>query len=117
MPEPTVTYLSPAWGLVPPKEHASHGVHVRVKFDDDSGPVDVVHNFGLAYGSPVPENDWAYPLVVVTDLAGGPAAPRCTVVPKDGNTLTLARVAAGPGTSLYIDLWIYRHKPSGGWFS
>ncbi len=115
---PAVTYLSPAWGLVPTKEHSGRydAVHVVVTFGDaDTGPVTIHHNLELPFGAPLAEPDWMTPLILVNLLSGGPAAPLHTVNPIDGNSISFGRVASGPGTAAVYDVRLYRgHKPS--WF-
>lgn len=114
----TVSYLSPAWGLVPTQDQAgrSHSVHVRVTFaDEDAGPVTISHNLDLPYGAPLAENKWTAPVVVVNLVSGGSAAPLHTITPIDGNSLSFGRVLMGPGTGAVYDVWIFRgHKAN--WF-
>ena len=117
MAEGAITYIHPAWGLVPLEHHKSHAVHVQVKFDEDSTlPVAVVHNLNLPYGAPLQPPEWHMPLVIVNPISGGPNAPLHTVAIMDGNSLDIGRVAGGPGTAVAYDVWILRHKPDSAWF-
>jgi hypothetical protein len=112
----TVTYFSPAWGLVPPKGKKFSAVHVQVKFEDDSTlPVEIAHNMGLPYGAPLQEPEWIVPTVIVNPIAGGANAPLHVLGIKDGDTLTLGRVAGGPGTAVTYDVWIYHQKVASFW--
>ncbi len=110
----SLTYIHPAWGLVPTKDQAGkfHSVHVRVVFaDDEAGPVTITHNLELPWGPPKQEPEWIAPLVLVNLVSGGPAAPLHTITPLDGNSLSFGRVASGPGTNAVYDVWIFRgHK-------
>ena len=117
MADGSVTYVYPAWGLIPAKGHKYHAVHVRVAFLDDSGNLEVVHNLNLPYGAPLQEPEWISPLVIVNALTGGAAAPLHTVTVKDGNTLEIGRTASGPGTAVTYDVWIFRPKTDSSWFS
>jgi hypothetical protein len=117
MAEGSVTYLSPAWGLVPAPGHKFHGVHVWVKFLDDSGNLEVQHNLALPYGAPLPEPEWIVPVVIVNPFTGGPSASVHTVKVKDGNTLEIGRLATGAGTAVTYDVWIFRPKSDSSWFS
>jgi hypothetical protein len=61
MANSTVTYISPAWGLIPTQEQMArtfHAVHVQVKFEEDSGNAAVLHNLNLPYGAPLQEPQW-----------------------------------------------------------
>jgi hypothetical protein len=116
MAEPTLTYQYPAWGLMPPLKHRSKAVHAVVHFDDDSaGAVEVIHNFTLPFGAPIPQPEWLHPMVVVNATAGGPNAPIPLVTEKDGNSIVLGRAASGPGTAVTYDVWMFSHKLT-GWF-
>jgi hypothetical protein len=115
----TVTYISPAWGLIPTQDEMArkfHAVHVQVKFDEDSPSIEVVHNLNLPYGGPLQEPQWIVPVVVVNAISGGIGAPRHTIRVKDGNVLEIGRVATGPGTALTLDVWIYRQQADSFWF-
>ena len=116
----TVTYISPAWGLIPTQEQMAkqfHAVHVQAKFDEDSGNLEVLHNLNLPYGAPLQEPQWIAPLVIVNAISGGKAAALHTVKVKDGNTLEIGRVTSGPGTDVTYDIWIYRQQADSSWFS
>lgn len=119
MPEPSVTYIWPAWGMVPQVKHGKHAVHATVKFDEDSTlGADVVHNFNLPYGGELQPPEWIYPIVLVNPVAGGINAPYYVLGIKDGNTISLGRVAGGPGTNVTFDVWIFRPRGDGlfaGW--
>lgn len=120
MPDATLTYVYPAWGLVPTKEqtHKSRCVHAVVVFTDDSpGPVDIVHNLQLPYGPPLQPPEWVPPFVLVNPMSGGPAAPQYVLNVKDGNTITINRTAIGPGTALTLSVWIIGPKADSifGW--
>jgi hypothetical protein len=115
--KPTVTYQFPAWGLIPTPEHKFHAVHVIIKFDEDSGNAEIVHNLNLPYGAPLQETAWIAPLVIANAISGGKAAPRHTVTVKDGNTIEIGRVNGGPETALTLDVWIYRQQADSSWFS
>jgi|ERR1017187_5419054 hypothetical protein len=115
--KPTITYQFPAWGLIPTPEHKFHAVHVQIKFDEDSGNAEVVHNLNLPYGAPLQEPQWIAPLVICNALSGGKAAPLHTVTVKDGNTIEIGRVNGGPETALTLDVWIYRQQADSSWFS
>ena len=115
----TVTYISPAWGLIPTKEQMGkfHAIHVQVKFDEDSLNLPVLHNLNLPYGAPLQEPQWIAPLVIVNAIAGGKAAPVHTVKVIDGNTVEIGRLNSGVGTAVTYDVWIYRQQADSSWFS
>ena len=117
MADGSVTYVYPAWGLIPALGHKFHAVHVRVQFADDSGNLEVVHNLALSWGAPLQEPTWIYPVVIVNAVTGGAAAPVHTVTVKDGNTVEIGRVATGAGTAVTYDVWIFRPKTDSSWFS
>jgi hypothetical protein len=117
MADGSVTYLSPAWGLIPAPGHKFHGVHAWVAFLEDSGNLEVRHNLALPFGAPLQEPEWILPLVIVNAMKGGPAAPLPTVTVKDGNTIEIGRVASGVGTAVTYDVWIFRPKSDSSWFS
>ena len=117
MADASVTYVYPAWGLIPLVGHKYHAVHARVAFLDDSGGIDILHNLALAWGAPLQEPEWVAPVVIVNATIGGPKAPLPTVAVKDGNTVSIGRVASGPETAVTYDVWIFRPKSDGGWFS
>ena len=117
MAEGSVTYVYPAWGLVPAPAHKFHAVHARVAFLDDSGNLEVQHNLARPWGAPLQEPEWVSPVVIVNAVTGGPAAPLHTVKVKDGNTLEIGRVATGAGTAVTYDVWIFRPKSDSSWFS
>lgn len=117
MADGSVTYVYPAWGLVPAPAHKHHGVHARVAFLDDSGNLEVVHNLELPWAAPLPEPEWVSPLVIVNATIGGPKAPLPTVTVKDGNTVEIGRTATGAGTAVTYDVWIFRPKSDSSWFS
>jgi hypothetical protein len=94
-----------------------HAVHVVVKFEEDSGNLEVLHNLNLPWGAPLQEPQWISPLVIVNAAAGGKAAPVHTVKVKDGNSIEIGRVASGPGTDVTYDIWIYRQQADSSWFS
>ena len=115
----TVTYISPAWGLIPTKEQMAkyHAIHVLLKFDEDSVNLPVLHNLNLPYGAPLQEPQWIAPLVIVNAIAGGKAAPVHTVKVIDGNTVEIGRLNSGVGTAVTYDVWIYRQQADSSWFS
>jgi hypothetical protein len=116
--EGSVTYIYPAWGLVPALKHRFHAVHARVAFLDDSTlPIEVQHNLALPWGAPLPEPEWIAPLVIVNPSVGGPAASVHTLTVKDGNTVSIGRTATGAGTAVTYDVWIFRPKSDSSWFS
>jgi LysM repeat protein len=117
MAEGSVTYVYPAWGLIPLVGHKFHGVHARVAFSDDSGNLEVVHNLAFPWGAPLQEPEWVAPLVVVNPLTASPKASVHTVKVKDGNTLEIGRAASGPDTAVTYDVWIFRPKTDSSWFS
>jgi hypothetical protein len=117
MAEGSVTYLSPAWGLIPAPSHKSHGVHCRVTFLDDSTlPVEVTHNLNLPWGAPLPEPEWVSPLVIVNALTGGQVASVHTLTVKDGNTVSIGRVSTGAGSAVIYDVWLFRPKVDSSWW-
>jgi hypothetical protein len=116
-PNGVVTYIFPAWGLVPQVKHKFHGIHAHVQFDDSSGPApDIVHNLELMYGAPAQPPEWVYPLVIVNPIQAGPAAPQHVLGIKNGNTISIQRAASGPGTAVTYDVWVLRPVLKGGWF-
>ena len=119
--EGSVTYIYPAWGLIPTPDMMArkfHAVHARVTFLDDSTlPVEIQHNLALPWGAPLQEPEWVAPLVIVNPVTGGAAASVHTLTVKDGNTVSIGRVVGGPGSAVTYDVWIFRPKPDGGWFS
>src|ERR1039458_8758642 len=117
MAEGSVTYVYPAWGLVPAPAHKFHAVHARVAFLDDSGNLEVQHNLALPWGAPLQEPAWVAPLVIVNAVSGGAAASMHTLTVKDGNTVSIGRVASGVGTAVTFDVWIFRPKSDSSWFS
>jgi len=114
-----VTYIFPNGPKAPTQaqmEKKFHAVHVQVSLADADLPVDVVHNFQFVMEPPdaKPENAVffpEYPLVIVNPISGGATPPLWSIAYKDGNTLTVGKLATGPGTSLVLDIWIYRHRP------
>jgi hypothetical protein len=117
MAEASVTYVYPAWGLIPLVGHKYHAVHARVVFLDDSGGIDILHNLALPWGAPLQEPEWVAPLVIVNAVTGGKAASMHTLTVKDGNTVSIGRVATGPETAVTYDVWIFRPKSDSSWFS
>ena len=117
MAEGSVTYVYPAWGLVPAPKHKFHAVHARVAFLDDSGNLEVQHNLALPWAAPLPEPEWVSPVVIVNAVTGGSKASVHTVTVKDGNTLEIGRTATGAGTAATYDVWIFRPKTDSSWFS
>ena len=120
MAEGSVTYIFPAWGLIPTPEMMAkkfHAVHARVAFLDDSGNLEVQHNLALPWGAPLQEPAWVAPLVIVNAVSGGAAASMHTLTVKDGNTVSIGRVASGVGTAVTFDVWIFRPKSDSSWFS
>jgi hypothetical protein len=114
MAEGSVTYIYPTWGLIPQLKHKAHAVHAQVKFDEDSTlPVDIVHNFELPFGGTLQPPEWILPLVVVNPSAGGANAPLHLLSIKDGNTISIGRVAGGVGSAVTYDVWIFRPKGDG----
>ena len=121
MPDAILTYIYPAWGLIPTKEMAakSRAVHVQVAFAEDSpSPVTIVHNLQLAYGAPLQPPQWVPPLVVVNPIAAGVVPVPHVLTLLDGNTLQLSRSGAGgPGSAVTYDVWIFGHPRSEGFFA
>jgi hypothetical protein len=117
MAEASVTYVYPAWGLIPLVGHKYHAVHARVAFLDDSGGIDILHNLALPWGAPLQEPEWVAPVVIVNALTGSPKASVHTLTLKDGNTVSIGRVATGPETAVTYDVWIFRPKTDSSWFS
>ncbi len=116
-PNGTVTYIFPAWGLVPPAKHKAHGVHVHVQFDETSGAApDIAHNLELPFGPALQAPEWVFPVVVVNPIAAGPLAPQHVLSIRDGNTISIQRAGTGPGTAVTYDVWIMRPIVKGGWF-
>jgi hypothetical protein len=117
MAEGIVTYIYPAWGLVPSLEQAKKrgAVHARIAFPDEATlPVDIVHNLQLPYGVPLQPPEWLEPMVLVNALTPGP--PHVLAI-KDGNTISIGRAAGGPGTAVTYDVWVFRpHLDGHGWF-
>lgn len=74
-----------------------------------NGPLAPTHNFQFVV-NPVPPILPEAPLVIANPIAGGPHAPLWAIAYKDGNTLTVSKLAVGPETSLTLDFWIYRHR-------
>jgi hypothetical protein len=120
MPEASVTYIFPSWGLIPTKEMMAKkyaGVHVQVAFAEDSTlPVEIVHNLGLPYGAPLQPPEWVPPFVVVNPISGGANAPLHTVTVLNGDTCSIGRVAGGPGSAVTFDVWILRPAGKSGAF-
>jgi hypothetical protein len=50
------------------------------------------------------------PMVVVNPIGGGIKAPLWQIAYKDGNTITIGKLAFGPETAVMLDVWLYRQK-------
>jgi hypothetical protein len=115
--EGNLTYIYPTWGLIPTIEQMKkqNSLHVRVVFPEEATlPVDIVHNLALPYGAPLQPPEFIEPWVIVNPLTGGPAY---VLAIRDGNTLSIARAAGGPGSAVTYDVWIFRPRLEGkSWF-
>jgi len=89
-------------------------MHCTVAFADEETPpsiaVDIVHNYQFDLEKP-PE-DLQLPLLAIVPMAGGPDASAYAVTVKDGNTVTVTKLKNGAGTSITLDIWIFRHASS-----
>ena len=113
----SLTYLYPNGAKAPSQSQMSKkyaSMHCSVAFDDEepatSLSVDITHNYQFDLEKP-PE-DLQLPLLVIVPLRGGPDASAYSVAVKDGNTVTITKLKNGAGTSVALDIWIFRHVSS-----